>query len=157
MWNLQHPRLPSGSVCSEQLLFFSPLDQINVHSTILAFLRVESCLEILPLKEKKKVTGPHLIGLSPLKKVILKSETHLMWSSPAASHTNSRVSPVLPVTGPAWATSNFGGAEKKCQKVHQQLRERISLILAERKKCWRRRRFSKEIKRFKKIPVKFSV
>ena len=54
MWNLQHPRLPLGSVCSEQLLFFSPLDQINVHSTILAFLRVEYCIEILPLKEKKK-------------------------------------------------------------------------------------------------------
>ena len=36
---------------------------------------------------------------------------YLMWSSPAASQTSSRVSPVLPVTGPAWATSNFGGAE----------------------------------------------
>ena len=41
----------------------------------------------------------------------LRIMTYLMWSSPAASQTSSKVSPVLPVTGPACATSNFGGAE----------------------------------------------
>ncbi len=39
--------------------------------------------------------------------------TYLMWSSPTASQTSSMSSAVLPVTGPAWATSNLGGAERE--------------------------------------------
>ena len=51
-----------------------------------------------------------------------------MWSSPEASQTNSMVSPVLQVTGPACASSNFGGAKNWANKNQSNITMLILIV-----------------------------